>query len=50
MEFVLKKGRVTVVNNGKLSKTEGIPLDNGETGKEVGEEWYEHMRMMERME
>ena len=36
--FVLQKSRVTVVNNGKLSKTEGIRHVNGETIKKVGEE------------
>ena len=50
MDVVLKKGRETVANNGKLSKTEGIRHVNGETGKEVGEEWYKHMRLMERIE
>ena len=38
---------MAVVNNGKLSKTEGIRHVNGETIKEVGEEWYKHLRMME---
>ena len=37
----------TVVNNGKLSKTESIRHVNGETIKEVGEEWYEHLGMMQ---
>lgn len=49
MEFVLKKGRVTVVNNGKLSKTEDIRHVNGQTGKEVGEEWYKHIDGMDRV-
>ena len=47
MEFVLKKGRVTVVNNGKLRKTESFRHVNGETIKEVGEEWYKNLAMME---
>ena len=38
---------MTVVNNGKLSKTEGIRHVNGETRKEVGEEWYKHLGKME---
>ena len=45
MEFVLKCG-ATVVNSGKLSKTEGIRHVNGET-MGVNEEWYEHLGMME---
>ena len=32
------------MNNGKLSKTEGIRHVNGE---KVGEEWYKHLGMME---
>ena len=36
------------MNNGKLSKTEGIRHVNGETIKKVGEEWYKHLGMMER--
>ena len=35
------------MNNGKLSKTEGIRHVSGETIKKVGEEWYKHLRMME---
>ena len=38
---------MAVVNNGKLSKTEGIRHVNGETIKQVGEERYKHLRMME---
>ena len=38
---------MTVVNNGKLSKTEGIRHVNGETGKEVGEEWYKNLGKMQ---
>ena len=34
------------MNNGKLSKTEGIRHVNGETIG-VGEEWYKHLGMME---
>ena len=35
------------MNNGKLSKTEGIRHVNGETIKKVVEEWYKHLGMME---
>ena len=35
------------MNNGKLSKTEGIRHVNGETIKKVGKEWYKHLGMME---
>ena len=35
------------MNNGKLSKTEGIRHVNGEKIKKVGEEWYKHLGMME---
>ena len=35
------------MNNGKLSKTEGIRHVNGETIKKVGEEWYKHLGVME---
>ena len=35
------------MNNGKLSKTEGIRHVNGETIKKVAEEWYKHLGMME---
>ena len=35
------------MNNGKLSKTEGIRHVNGEKIKTVGEEWYKHLGMME---
>ena len=45
--FVLQKSRVTVVNNGKLCKTEGVRHVNGEAIKKVGEEWYKHLGMME---
>ena len=38
--------RATVVNSGKLSKTEGIRHGNGET-MGVNEEWYKHLGMME---
>ena len=41
---------MTVVNNGKLSNTESIRHVNGETIKELGEEWYKHLRMMKRIE
>ena len=40
MEFGLKKCGVTVLKTGKLSKTEGIQLVNGETIKKVREEGY----------
>ena len=36
-----------MVNNGKLTKTEGIRNVNGETITKVGEEWYKHLEMME---
>ena len=45
--YALQKSRVTVVNNGKLSKTEGIRHVNGEKIKKVGEEWYKHLGMTE---
>ena len=35
------------MNNGKLSKTEGIRHVNGETIKKVVEEWYNPLGMME---
>ena len=35
------------MNNGKLSKTEGIRHVNDEKIKKVGEEWYKHLGMME---
>ena len=38
---------MTVVNNGKLRTTESFRHVNGETIKEVGEEWYKNLAMME---
>ena len=47
MEFGIKNCGVTVLKRGKLSKTEGIHLVNGETIKEVCEEGYKYLGILE---
>ena len=47
MEFGIKKCGVTVLKRGKLSKTEGIQLVNMETIKEVCEEGYKYLGILE---
>ena len=46
MEFGIKKCGVTVLKRGKLSKTEGIQIVNGETIKEVCEEGYKYLGIL----
>ena len=40
MEFGIKKCGVVIMKRGKLSKTDGIALPNGETIKEVEKSGY----------
>ncbi|XP_068739420.1 uncharacterized protein [Montipora capricornis] len=47
MEFGIKKCGVTVLKRCKLNKTEGSQLVNGETIKEVCEEGYKYLRILE---
>ena len=47
MEFGIKKCGVAVLKRGKLSKTEGIQLVNGETIKEMCEEGYKYLGILE---
>ena len=47
MEFGIKKCGVAVLKRGKLSKTEGIQLVNGERIKEVCEEEYKYLGILE---
>ena len=46
MEFGIKKCGVTVLKRGKVSKTEGIQLVNGETIKDVCEEGYAYLGIL----
>ena len=47
MKFGIKKCGVTVLKRGKLNKTEGIQLVNGEKIKEVCEEGYKYLGILE---
>ena len=47
MEFGIKTCGVAVLKRGKLSKTEGIQLVNGETIKEVYEEGYRYLGILD---
>ena len=47
MEFWIKKCGMVVLKRGKLYKSEGIKLINGQTIKEVGHEGYEYLYILE---
>ena len=47
MEFGIKKCGVVIMKRGKLIKSDGIQLINGETIKEVGEEGYKYLGILE---
>ena len=47
MEFGIKKCGVVIMKRGKLNKTDGIVLPNGETIKEVEKDGYKYLRILE---
>ena len=47
MEFGIRKCGVVIMKGGKLSKTDGIVLPNGETIKEVGGGGYKYLGILE---
>ena len=47
MEFGIKKCGVVIMKRGKLSKTDGIVLPNGETIKEVEKSGYKYLGILE---
>ena len=47
MEFGIKKCGVLILKRGKITRSEGIELPNGDKLKEVGEEGYTYLGIVE---
>ena len=47
MEFGIKKCRILTMKRGKIVKTEGIKLPDGEVMKQVGQEGYTYLGIIE---
>ena len=47
MEFGIKKCGILILKRGKITRSEGIELPNGDKLKEVGEEGYTYLGIVE---
>ena len=47
MEFGIKKYRVIIMNTGKVKSTEGIELPSGEKIREIEEDGYKYLGILE---
>ena len=47
MEFEIKKCGILKMKRGKILKSEGLKLPDGEMMKQVGQEWYTYLGIIE---
>ena len=47
MEFDIKKCEVIIINKGKVKSADGIELPSGEEMKEIEEDGYKYLRILE---